>query len=267
MSKRVDLLAIDIDGTLLDDQRSISPQNRAAIARATAQGVTVVLASGRFAPSIAPFARDLGLGPTKIGANGAHIVGSTGQDLFYRGLSRQVTAQVVRFAEENALHLNAYTRHEILFLQETPWSELYRDRVREVRPRLATPGEILTTRVTKLLYILEPDALPTVRARIEPAIEPAEAVLAESEREYLEFMPAGVNKGAALKILAESLGIPQARTAAIGDYLNDLEMLEWAGISAAVENAPDQVKQVAKCKVSSNIRDGVAEFIEQFVLD
>ncbi len=83
-------------------------------------------------------------------------------------------------------------------------------------------------------------------------------ILTESEPEYLEFLPAHANKGEALATLSQSLEIPQQNVMAIGDYLNDLEMVSWAGFGVAMGNAVDEVKATAKAITGINDEGGVA---------
>ena len=100
---------------------------------------------------------------------------------------------------------------------------------------------------------------------MEKRINLQTAALTESEPEYLEVLSANANKGLGLKALSEALGIAQGETAAIGDYLNDIEMIQWSGIGAAMGNALPEVKVSADIVVPTNEEAGVAYFIDYLI--
>ena len=185
------LLAVDLDGTLLNGDRRLNAESAKAVARALDRGVTVVLASGRIYPSMKPFAKALGLTGPLICANGGHIVNGDGTDLTFHCLAPSARETVIEFAIEHRLHLNAYTRDELLFLQETPWSEVYRSRVTAVSSRLASVEELLTCSISIMMLVGEPISLPAYRKAIEPMLDRAIVRVTESEPEYLEFLFAG----------------------------------------------------------------------------
>ncbi len=260
------LLAIDLDGTLLDYQRQLTLDGAAAIGRARDCGVVVVLASGRIFPSMRPFAEAMGIVGPFVCANGGHVIDATGNELEFHSLDLKARRTIIDFALTKGLHLNAYTRDELLFLQETPWSQVYRSRVRAVIPRVAKIEELLSASISKMMLVGEPKEMPSLRKEIEPTLDPMCARITESEPEYLEFLSPIAHKGSGLAAIAQSMGIRREETAAIGDYLNDVEMLEWAGISGAVENAAQATREVADVLVESNENGGVARFIDLYVL-
>lgn len=260
------LLAIDLDGTLLDDDRKLVPKSADAVCRALSAGIVVVLASGRTEPSMRPYATSLGIEGPLVCANGAHVLGLEGQELAHHPVPREPAEVVIDYAQEHGFHLNAYTRDELLFLKQSEWGELYKHRLRSMTPRLATKTEMLGTALSKLMLVGEPSQIPKVREDIQPLIQPEAARLTESEPEYLELLSPMADKSVGVAAVAASLGIPAESCAAIGDYLNDLEMLRWAGLSAAVANARSEVKSVVRYVVKSNEEGGVAEFIDSVLL-
>jgi len=263
---RTRLLAIDIDGTLLTRDRVPHPDNIVAVRRATEAGIRVVLASGRVAASMREFSDQLGLDGAMICSNGGHVQGLGGVELLHLGLAEEAVDITLKYADRLGIHVNAYTRNEIFFLSDSSWGEMYRRRVQSVQPKLSSSAEVRQMDVLKLILIDEPLKIPIHRAALEKLLSNHIASLTESEPEYLEVLSPAANKGFGLKVLSESLGIRQEETAAIGDYLNDLEMVTWAGIGAAVENAHEDVKEAADIVVPSNNDGGVARFIE-YLLD
>jgi len=263
---RIKLLAIDLDGTLLASDKRISQQNRAAIQVARQGGIRVVLASGRIGPSMLPFATELGLeqGPMICG-NGTIVNLSQANPLYRLHLPSETLTAISDYAWQAGLHLNIYTPEELYFLRNTPWGDLYRSRVETVVPKLMNRGDVPADCV-KVLVVADPTEVQLHRERILELLADHAIRATESEPEYLEFMDNTATKGYGLAQLSSHLQIDREEIAAIGDYLNDVEMLEFAGISAAVENAHPTAKNTANFVVSSNDHHGVSEFIHQIVL-
>jgi Cof subfamily protein (haloacid dehalogenase superfamily) len=260
------LVAIDLDGTMLDRDRQIPERNQAAVRAATESGVLVVLASGRIEPSMRPFADRLGLNGAMICSNGAHVLGRSGRELLHLGLDPTTTQTVLDFAEKKSIHLNVYSRSTLRFLAESPWGDLYRSRVTTIEPGLLTSEERGTLNPTKMMLVAAPADLEAHCAELGEMLDESQARLVHSEPEYLEVLSAKASKAAGLEALAASCGISRSEVAAIGDYLNDLEMVQWAGLSGAVANAAPEVASAASVRVASNSESGVAEFIFEHVL-
>lgn len=254
-----------MDGTLLNGERRLSQTNIEAVKRATSAGIHVALASGRTLPSMRPFANQLGLEGPFVCANGAHVVGHHGEELAFHELARAPKQTVLEFAARNGNHVNAYTRDELLFNHASPWGEMYRSRLRSMVPKIATTEQILEAHVSKVMFVADPDEIPAMRASLLGLIAESEARAIESEPEYLEFLSPDADKCAGLVLLCSRLGIDRTEVAAIGDYLNDLEMLRWAGVSAGVANAHPDVLSSVDCQVPSNEDNGVAEFIDSIL--
>lgn len=265
-AKQVRLLAIDLDGTLLDNDRRLVPENIAAIRRAANAGIVIVLASGRTEPSMSPFVQGLGIDGPLVCSNGAHVLGPGRIEIAHHPVERRPREILIQYALEKGFHLNAYTRNELLFLKQSKWGELYEHRVRSMTPRIASTEELLSVPLSKMMLVGSPDQIPSVRAELEALVDPKEVRLTESEPEYLEFLSPMSDKGQGVSAVANYLGISQEETAAIGDYLNDLEMLKFAHVSAAVANARSEVKSMVKHVVKSNENGGVAEFIDSVLL-
>jgi Cof subfamily protein (haloacid dehalogenase superfamily) len=263
---RTKLLAIDLDGTLLTHDKRILPENAEAIRLAQQAGIKVVLASGRIPPSMRPFAEQLGLeSGAMISGNGTLARTEIGKEIYRLDLSNVAYQTITQYAWIEGLHLNIYTPDRLYFLRNTPWGDLYRSRVETVVPELLEDRD-QDIACIKVLVVADPHAIERHRTRILDSLASDSVRATESEPEYLEFMHADATKGYALERLCAALGILREETAAIGDYLNDLEMLEFAGLSAAVANAHPCVRNTANMVVSSNERGGVSEFIQEFVL-
>ncbi len=261
----IQLIAIDLDGTLLDSNRTIPQANIDAIVQATKQGVLVVPASGRIGPSIKPFSDQLGLDGTMVCCNGAHVL-SGNVELAHVGLSAEITRTVVEYAFEAKEHLNLYCRDKLYFTSDPVWGEVYLSRVRTIIPTEITKEEALMLLPTKAILVADPNAMPRHLEYFSKNLPKDQVELVFSEPDYLEVLPAGVSKATGLAALAAHLGIPRENTAAIGDYFNDQQMIEWAGTGVAMANSPDEIKNLADVITNSNDECGVAAFIKDYVL-
>jgi 5-amino-6-(5-phospho-D-ribitylamino)uracil phosphatase len=259
------LLACDIDGTLLDPAGILRPAVRAAIDRIRAAGVTVVLATGRSPWATADVCRRLGLDGPQITMNGGTF-GSplTGELVWARRMSTEAVRDAVAFARRlDSVPLFCFlNRHAI----EAPDG-----RPLEV-PDFAVGPHLRTVRSVDAIAGHGPIRvyIPTGPARHRAALRAARdrlrprASVVWSDTEGLEVLAPGTNKGEALRAVAESMGLGPAEVAAIGDGPNDLEMLRYAGRSAALLPAPPAVRAAAGAVVSSSADDGALEALRRF---
>lgn len=259
------LIACDMDGTLMTSARVPHPENVAAIRKIVDAGIYFCLASGRGIQTIYPTAKMMGLSGPIISSNGGYVVGLNGEEVHHYHLSMEAKRVIVEFALEHDLHLNGYFKNEIAFSSGGRFAELYVSRT-GCEAEICHPREMLDRDATKLLYVAEPEVLVELRPGIAERLSELGISVVISEPDYLEFLPPGINKGAGLEKLCEYLGIDRMEVAAIGDWLNDKEMLEWSGTSAAVENGHSEIRAIADHVIPSNDEGGVAIFLE-FVLN
>ena len=262
MPPTIRLIALDLDGTTLTSDREIHPENRLAIQRATKAGVQVVLASGRIYSSMERFAQELDLLSPMICANGAHVIGHGGGEILHRALDPRVAETVWSYAEVEDLHVNVYSRRLLYYRKETEWSKLYHQRLGMDLGEVVPRQDALGLDITKMMIVDSPARIPEHRVEMTTRLAEFDVYITESESEYLEFLPASTNKGTGLAHLAGSLGLEASQVAAIGDYMNDLEMVQWAGVGGAVANAAPQVLESADFVGPSNDQAGVARFID-----
>lgn len=257
----VDLLAVDIDFTLVDAERHIPEANARALRQAQEAGIHIVLASGRIASSLRLFAEELGLTTPLVACNGAFVLGPKDEVLADHRLASQVVERVVEECQERGVHLNVYADDRVYFAEESAMAEMYLRRARRSMPVILPWGELARLRPNKLIAVGTPHHLEDLRMWAAEALPTGSAVVTYSEPEYLEFLCPNCDKGTGLAEVARALGVPRGRTAAIGDYLNDVPMLAWAGHSAAVANAVPEAKEAADVVVASHEECGVAEYV------
>jgi len=257
----IDLLAVDIDFTLVDAERRIPEANARALRGAREAGMHIVLASGRIASSLRLFAEELGLPTPLVACNGAFVLDEAGDVLADHRLGQEVVEVVVRECERRGVHLNVYADDKVHFAQESAMAEMYLRRARRSVPVILPWAALTRLQPNKLIAVGEPRILEDLRLWAEEALPGGSSVVTYSEPEYLEFLCPDCDKGTGLASIAGTLGVPRERTAAIGDYLNDVPMLAWAGHSAAVANAVPEAKAAADVVVGSHEECGVAEYV------
>lgn len=269
----VALIAIDLDGTLFDDNQRVPEENAAALLEAQARGVRVVLSSGRIHNSVWRVARGIGLGGPIISCNGALARDADGTVFF----DRPVNAASLKQCYE---YLTLKKAYYILFAGDTIYTSPHAphiDHPDDWEAYIAEGGIIQVkklydfetlerdgARASKLAVL---DSRPIVLSALREDIERIEGIEINSAWvDNIEIMDGGVSKGAALSALAARLGIPMSDVMAIGDHENDLTMLKAAGVSVAMGNALDSVKAVCKHTTLNNNEAGVAHAVRSLAL-
>jgi len=260
------LVALDLDGTLLNSAQDLSPRSEAAVRAIRDRGVRVILASGRMHASMVPYARQLQLEEPLIAYNGALVRWDrTGEVLHHIPVPADWALQVMDFARQESLHLNLYFDDVWYSPADSEWAQLYARRTRQQPVIRADLYEWAAGREpTKIICIGPP---PRIQAGLQAWRERArgELYVTTSEPEYLEFMHPAVSKGLALQRLCAHLGIPLAQTMAFGDNLNDRPLLEAAGYGVAMGNSAPEVKAVADRVTGTNDEEGVAQVLEEWL--
>lgn len=263
-------LALDLDGTLTNAAKEVTPAVREALVRAADAGVVPVLASGRPLVGMVHVADSLNLGMLGgyvLSNNGARIVEwSTGRVVFEEVLDRCVVEAACAAAHE--FGVDALVYDDCGLYAENP-SAKYVEKERFNNSATATRVDDLLTAVTwapnKVMVVGESgDLVPALAALRERLDGVANVFL--SEPYFIEVTPFGIRKDAALAILARYMGLSLEEFMAIGDGLNDIPMLECCGVAVAMGNAYPEVKALADWVAPTNEEDGVAAAIEGFVL-
>ena len=263
------IIALDMDGTLLDDDKKITEENKKALMRAKDKGVKVVLSSGRPKDGLIKFLNELELMQDNeyvLSYNGClvqeaksgkilHEVGLKGTDLHYMyTLSREFNVNIHAFSEKHGLitpKMSKYTEVEaslngieatIIDFFDIPEDE----------------------NIIKIMLVDEEEILDAAINRL-----PKEAYdkynIVKSTPYFLEIINKNGNKGEGLKALANHLGVKREEVMAFGDASNDREMIEYAGLGVAMENAMEEVKKVADYITCNNNESGVAKVINKFI--
>jgi Cof subfamily protein (haloacid dehalogenase superfamily) len=256
------LAAIDLDGTLLRSDGTVSQRTRDALAAARASGLTIVFVTARHPGSVIPIARAAGVGGFAICSNGATVFDlDAGRVVHERVLESEIAARLVRALRERVpgVLFAVESRAEMAFEPEF--------RAWEWEPpegtRLADGLELVADPVTRLIA-RHPDYELEVLAALAREVAGDSATVVVPGVWTVELSAVGVSKASALAELCEELGLEAADVLAFGDFLNDLPMLAWAGQAVAVANAHPDVIAAADEVTASNDEDGVAAVLERF---
>lgn len=265
MRSAVHLVAIDLDGTLLRPDGTISDRTRKALRVVQEAGVTIVVATARPPRVVQVLAPKLGVEAPVICANGALVYDPrTCEILDHHPLSSVVARKLVCGLREQAKGVVFACEIGLQFAREGTYEPA--TWLAEFPPAIITHDllEILSKPVTKL--IAQHPSFPVDNlAELARAIEPNGAEVTQSGGPFVEMLAKGISKGATLAIMCARRGISPSEVLAFGDMPNDLDMLKWAGRSCAVFNAHPLIIAAADDVTASNADDGVAIVLERLV--
>mgnify|MGYP002399032687 FL=1 len=267
----IQLVALDLDDSLLRQDLSISETNAEACRRAMRRGVRVVLASGRTERAMMKYARMLGAeGPGEylISYNGAKILDlGSGEHLYERRIPPETCRRTAALLAERGFPYQFYMDEGLIVTTvRNRWTE-EDSRLTGLPIEVMTdPAPYLDRGQLKFVVAGEPEALQGLLRELSALLEGQAEVLI-SKPYFLEVLSAGTDKGTALEILADRLGIPLGSVLAVGDAQNDLGMVRKAGWGCAPSNAIPAVKAAARyVSPRSHEEDAVAEILDRFVL-
>jgi Cof subfamily protein (haloacid dehalogenase superfamily) len=267
------LIVLDLDGTTVGASNQIQPVVKQAIQAAQAKGVQVAIATGRMYCSALRFHQDLGSTLPLLAYQGALIKDpATGVVDRHWTVPKQAAIQLLDYFEQpdlrHQLSVHFYIDDQLFIREMTPESALYAERTGIAPIPVGDLRQALTTEPTKILALSHsPELVDQLLTSLRQQYTPAELYFTKSVATFFEAANPAVNKGVAVRYLAEDiLGLQPEHVMTIGDNFNDLEMIAYAGVGVAMGNAPDAVKATARWVAPDVEQAGVAVAIEQFVL-
>ena len=286
------LVAIDLDGTLLDSYGQISENNKNAVKDAVNKGTKVVIASGRGVMSVKNFANEIGANEYAVCGNGAVVYDFKQESIIYdKFLSQKKVLQLIKICEENSIYYSIYTQNSIiaktlnynvLFYHQENASKpdgkktnicITEDIYQYVLNRKETDYTKITicddiifnSIIKKLREVKGIDVLDV--GHMSRKLMKLGTEIHSIEYFYTEITNENANKWNALEFLIQKLGIEKEEVIAIGDNVNDQTMLENAGLGVAMANSAPYIQQMANIVTESNNEDGVAKVIEKYILE
>lgn len=270
MSRKI--IFIDLDGTLLKNDKTISPANKNALQKTLEKGHYIVFATGRAVSSGRKIAKDLELtkpGCYLIAYNGALIYDCAADYLLAeKRLPIEYAEYLISEAEKAGLYIQSYSESQVLSTKRSKELDVYVKRTGMSYRIERDIWSMLDKEPPKMLLISLDDKEKLIRFREKHREwEKGKCSSFFSCEEYLEYCPYQVTKGWGVNYLREFLNIPLENTIAVGDHENDIPMLQNVYIGAAMKNAQKHVKEIADyITVADNEHDGVAEVINKFIL-
>lgn len=267
--KTIKAIAIDLDGTLLRDDKTISSSNLDAIMEAQRKGICIIIASGRPTYGVQPIANALKLqqyGGYILAYNGGEIYEWRTQRTIYDNiLNHKILPYIYQTAKDNGLELLTY--HNKFVVAEDAFNPYVQRSSRSNRMEIKAVDNFLEEvkyDVVKCMIVGEPEKLKNLEQNVALKLSGVATVF-RSEPFYLEIVPPLIDKGRCLALLMNELDINPEQLLAFGDGYNDISMLEYAGHGYAMDNAPEAVKRYAKYIAPANEVDGVAQIIRKYL--
>lgn len=253
------LVALDLDGTLLTSEKTLAPESARLLTQASRRGLSIILASTRNPHSVQPFCQQLEINDPLICANGAWILGTPSGPLWdYQTIPLQAARRIAQFADEHHWELSTSIKG-MTYLRQRPGQAL--------GPQTAT-RTIMPTNESAILddptmmLAFEPEASEKIRclcqSELNDQVRTEAFINPDGTFQSLVICPVNSDKGKALEFVLNRMAIPIERVMAIGDNFVDIPMFRSAGISVAMGNAPEKVKQAATVIAPSNDDEGVA---------
>ncbi|MBO7582941.1 MAG: HAD family phosphatase [Treponema sp.] len=269
----VNLIALDLDDTLLNDDRQITDLNVKALRECVQKGIYVVLCSGRAEDAILPFVRRLEIagkehGRFLIAINGCSIFDlHKRQNIFCKKVEPEILKRANQIAEDFGLRSEVYTPDTIYYREATKWTKLDVDLCGLKGEAVEDYDNFLNRGFTKMLVPGEPEQLLVLQQMLRNEFG-NRAVIFTSKPYFLEILPPDCGKGEAVSWLANELSIPQENTMGFGDSMNDESLIKMCGYGVAMCNGLAAIKNIAAFVTDfDNNHDGPGHFLYDKVLN
>lgn len=260
------LAAVDLDGTLLNNNYVMTDRNRRALRNLSAQGVVVVLISGRMHQSILPINNQIGLENPIISYNGGMVKhAKTEKVLHHSPIPALIAAELVEYCDRRGLHFNFCLNDRLYIKTRNQWSQLYEKRTGVAATVLDSLQQLNGETPTKMQVLDTPERINRLLIEFKEHFG-TRLYVTRTQIEYIEFMNPQVSKGRALEKLAAQLNVPMNLVVAFGDGYNDESMMKVAGFRVAMGNSVNEIKVCADYIAETNHNDGVAKAVEQLLL-
>ena len=267
------LVAIDLDGTLVTDDKKLTKKTIETIKEASEKGVKIMISSGRSFYRLEKFVDELGLrkeDQCTICFNGGMIVDNISKEILYsKNLEEEEVKELIQLGRSLKLPIMIYGK-DTHYVEKVP--EVVQENKKNLKGmhlKVVNFDELnfneKQNHIYKVCFIDKPETIVEKRKEISKEMM-QKYEITSSVPEYLEIVKKGIKKSEAIKFVMEKYAIKQDEVMAIGDGENDVEMLSFAGLGIAMENAREYVKEFANDVTTSNNHDGVANAIEKYIL-
>jgi Cof subfamily protein (haloacid dehalogenase superfamily) len=226
--------------------------------------VTVVACTGRPFPGALPWVEKLGLGGPIVCYQGAEVRTLDGGVLLDHGVKHDLAMEVIRYAQERDLHVQAYRDDQLIVARDRPEAHVYAQHAGMQIHVVGDLDQAMGPTTPKLVIVATPDrlesVLPDARERWNGRLN-----VATSVPEYLEFTSVESDKASALRFVCDRLGVSQSESVAVGDGRNDASMIAWAGLGVAVDGSPAEVVAAADLTIPGPGHGGIDRLAEELL--
>ena len=272
MAGSYEIIVLDLDGTLTNQNKEITPKTKETLMRAQEQGKIVVLASGRPTYGVMPLAEELHLedyGGYILSFNGGIIMNcKTKEVVFSRQIPAESNGKIIDLAQEHNVSILTYENRTLLTNRPEDQYVQLESRINTLKIIPMTIEELkahVTFSVPKFLMTDDGDYLAMVEPKVKAALGKNFSVY-RSDPFFLEILPKGIDKAQSLERLLAVIGVKREEMIACGDGYNDLTMVQYAGLGVAMGNGVLPVRKAADYITLTNEEDGVAHVVEKFML-
>lgn len=270
MRNQYQMIVLDLDGTLTNSKKEITPRTKEVLLRLQEEGGKVVLASGRPTPGIVNLAKELHMdeyGGYVLSYNGARIINyATGEVVYNRTVPQELVPDIYKEASAFDAAILTYSEKEIILANGMNDYCALESRINGIPIREVEDFvDFVDFPVNKFLLAGEPELMLTAQAHMREMFG-WQLNIFRSEPFFLELMPQSIDKAYSLGKLLEHIGMDREHMICCGDGFNDKSMLHFAGLGVAMANAQPEVKEAADYITASNDEDGVAKVVERFML-
>lgn len=265
------LIAVDLDGTLVRSDQSISPRTIDTLVQVQQSGVKMAVASGRPTFGTAHVADAL-----RLAEFGGYVMSYNGGEIYDWGTKTRLHAQtldediipyIYMYAREHGMPIMTYIGKEVV--SEVENNEYINYSVMRNRMTLRKVEDFVATAqgvgIVKCIIVGDPTLLPALEIEMQETLK-GKAGVFRSEPFFLEIVPVGIDKAKGLSILLNKIGMQPSELIAFGDGYNDIPMLQFAGLGVAMGNAAEEIQKAADMVAQSNDDDGIAVLLEKLIL-
>ena len=263
---RIALVVSDVDGTLVTSQKRVTERTRAAVAALRAQNIRFTVVSSRPPFGLRMLIDTLGIATPVAAFNGGAIASPALQILDQRSIAVDVAREIVAFLDAQRVGVWVFTGEEWL-TRDLGGAHVSHETITvQQRPHAVENFDAVIGQAGKIVGVSDDFArLEAIEGEARAHFGPR-AMAVRSQNYYLDFVAPGVDKGSAVRQLAETISVPLSEVVTLGDGENDVPMFRQAGFSIAMGNASDAVKAEARETTLANDEDGFAAAVERFIL-
>ncbi len=257
-------MALDLDGTIVSATLQLDPRDVEAVGRIVRAGITVVACTGRPFPGALPWVKRLGLDTPIVCYQGAQVRALNGETLLDQGIEHELAMEVIRFARERDLHVQAYYDDELLVERDRSEAHEYADHAGMAINVVGDLDKAMGPTTPKLVIVAAREVLEPLLREVR-TLWKGDLNAATSMPRYLEFTSIVSDKAKALAFLSKQMGIPQEQTVAAGDGRNDVSMISWAGLGIAVEGSEPEVIAAADRTIPGPGHGGIQQLADLLI--